>query len=182
MGVLKNTSYKPGGERGAVILMALFLMLFISALMITVELLRLSDLEIITNQVEDMQAYYCAEAGIEYMIWRSRTFQAITPPWPSTTAAKDNVQWPGPLAGGAFSCTDNGTVTTGWRFIIYYSNYKADPALGNWYHYFSVTSTGTTGVAGAAGVFTRRVSAEIRRPILPILYVTYQQVRRWREL
>lgn len=174
---LKKSMRSPGGERGSVILMALFLVFFISALMITVELLRLSDLETITNQVEDMQAYYCAEAGIEYAIWLSRYSQQgpAAAWWPSTGAAVVNQTL------GPFSCTDNGTVTTGWRFTISVSNKKADPAIG-YYHYFSVTSTGTTGVAGAAGVFTRRVRADIRRPILPTLYETYQQIRRWREL
>jgi hypothetical protein len=179
---LKKTISVAGGEKGSVILLAIFLMFFISALMITVEMLRLSDTEDITNQIEDMQAYYCAEAGIEFTIWRSRNsqFNAAAAWYPSVSALANTTT-------GPFACTDNGGVpgwwvNTGWTFTITVQNSKPDPARG-YYHYYSVTSSGAT------GTFTRRVRADIRRPESPenncepgVDCRSYQQIRRWREL
>jgi len=180
-------------ERGSVILMAMFLAFFISALFICIELLRLSDLEDITNQIEDMQAYYCAEAGIEYAIWKSRysQYRSICPPaagafWPATNAEVTVTEnWTG--EGGVAGCTDNGAFTSQGSFTIVVQTKKADPNYG-YYHYFYVTSTGRNKKASDPGAFTRRVRAQIRRPRTPECgnpagtYATYQQIRRWHEL
>ncbi len=158
------------GERGSVILMAVFIIFFAGALMITLEMMRLSDLEIISNQIEDMEAYYCAESGLEYNIWRIRAFPLFFPP-------RFNARYSNTFPQAA--CTSGAPVTTGWKYQVSMSTYKADTnANVRFYHYIDIISTGTT------DAYTRRVRAQVRRiwSGFAINDYRYIQIRRWREL
>lgn len=167
---------RSGVQKGSIVLLAIFLALFIAALMITVELLRLSDTETVTNHIEDMQAYYCAEAGIEYEILILRnananpTVRAAGVACPSTTRLVD-------------CSNDRGFVDTGWYFRYTDQTDKADPNF-TYCNLSIVTSTGCKGsFAGTActGTFKRSVRAEIRRTNRSN-NLRYVQILRWREL
>ena len=166
-------------ERGSVVLMAVFLVFFISVLMITIEMMRLSDLEIITNHIEDMQAYYCAEAGIEYQIRKIRNDKAQpataapgvacpTNPWPARDCILGNV--------------GNGE-NPGWWFKFEDRSEKADPNY-IYCNYEYITSIGCKGafVAGVcSGTFARSVRAVVKRTNQS-KDLRYIQIIRWREL
>ena len=157
-------------ERGSVILMAIFIIFFASALMITLEVLRLSDLEIISNQIEDMEAYYCAESGLEANIWRIRTFPLFFPP-------RFNAAYNNTFASAA--CTSGAPVNTGWTYQVSMRTYKADPHVDvRFYHYIDIISTGTT------DAYSRRVRVQARRIWRGKNIHSYRflQIRRWREL
>jgi len=157
-------------ENGSVVLMALFLVIFISILMITVELMRLSDLESVTNMIKDMEASYCAEAAIEYGLYTSRN----NPAWPSTAAAVDVTLGPVDCAPGGPPPASNIDIDTGWTFTLRVQNDKADPNFPL-YNYVYFTGKGIT------DVFTRRIRAEIRRTNQSTT-PRYYQIRRWQDL
>jgi hypothetical protein len=163
-------------ESGAVVLMAVFLVFFISVLMITLELMRLSDVEIISNHIEDMQTYYCAEAGIEYEIRNIRNLNAnpiVRAPGvacPSTTVQLD-------------CSADKGYVDTGWQFRIQDKAEKADRNY-TYCNYAYLTGTGCKGTFGAGGCngqFSRSVRALVKRTNQST-DLRQLQIIRWREL
>ncbi len=142
--------------------MAVFIILFISALMITIEAMRLSDLEMITNHIEDLEAYYCAEAGAEYGIWWSRGS--------GLSITRQRQRGPRTLA-----CTNGGSITnTGWTFTTTYQTQRGDPNI-NLFNKIHILAIGNT------DAFTRRVEVQVHRP-------SYggrrriRQIRRWRDL
>ncbi|HOY62079.1 MAG: hypothetical protein BWY28_02890 [bacterium ADurb.Bin236] len=172
--LLRATRKSPrDGQSGSVILMTMFIIFFLAALMITVEMLRLSDLEDVTNQIEDMQAYYCAEAGIEYFLNLHR-FNNNVPPL--NFAADVTLPQLPCTSGGGFG---NST----WTYQVRYYNSKACKrdlnANGSpdspYYNLLHVISTGRT------TRFTRRVRADIHRPSEGA-YIDSVEIRRWREL
>lgn len=150
-------------QSGSVVLMAIFLVFFISVLMISLELLRLSDLEVITNHIKDMEAYYCAEAGIEYYIYRSRR-PGFFPAANAATAINE---------AAPSACITGSTRT----YQVYFTTTKADPNI-RFYHKIHITSTGTT------SGYSRRVHANMRRNwIAPSVGSTdFIQINDWREL
>ena len=160
-------------ESGSVALMAVFLVFFISILMITLELMRLSDIEIVTNHIENMQAYYCAEAGIEYEIRGIRNAAADPPVAPGCSSS--TVQ---------LDCSLNkGTINTGWTFKMTDISRRGDPNY-SYCNYDYIQSLGCKGafVAGAcSGTFSTSVGALVKRTNQST-DLTYIQVIRWREL
>lgn len=166
----KTGSGTESGERGSVILMAVFIVFFAGALMITLEMMRLSDLEIISNQIEDMEAHYCAESGLEFNIWRIRAFPLFFPP-------RANAPYSNTFPSAA--CTSGAPVNTGWTYQVQMSTYKADTdANVRFYHYIDIISTGST------DAYTRRVRVQARRIWFGFALSDYRflQLRRWREL
>ncbi|MFA6450289.1 MAG: hypothetical protein WCX65_12520 [bacterium] len=173
---MKHGKRMLNNQSGSVVLMAVFLVFFISVLMITLELMRLSDIEIISNHIEDMQTYYCAEAGIEYEIRRIRNANAN----PATRAA--NVACPTTTRQN--DCSDNrGSVNTGWTYRIQDKSFKADPnyTYCNYEIFTSIGCKGSFGAGGCSGQFARSVQAIIRRTNQST-NLRYIQVIRWREL
>ncbi|HOO56008.1 MAG TPA: pilus assembly PilX N-terminal domain-containing protein [bacterium] len=163
---MKRIEYK--AQKGSVILMAIFLVFFISVLMITVELMRLSDLEIVSNQIEDMQAYYCAEAGIEQMLWLIRSSSNLVGGWPSKMGSQ-NLTVQSECNPDAISDYD-----TDWNYIVNVSNGKMDPDY-LYYNAVYIVSTGYT------NRFKRAVRAELRRTIYSAT-PRYIQILRWCEV
>ncbi|HOX28360.1 MAG TPA: hypothetical protein PLQ76_04305 [bacterium] len=157
------------GREGSIILMAVFIVIFIAALMITVEIMRLSDLEMVTNQIEEMQAYYCAESCVEYSIWQTRL--NINSP---ATNFSQTVNFP---SMNCVLCVGGCSVTTGWTCSATVQNAKADSnPLFTYYNILYITGTGQT------THFTKQVRADVRRVILSTTTPNYQQILRWREL
>jgi hypothetical protein len=163
-------------ERGSVVLMAVFLVFFISILMITVELIRLADTEALSNHIEDMQTYYCAEAGIEFQIRSIRNAntnpqtRAFGVGCPSTTISLD--------------CTNGkGTVDTGWKYKLQDKSDKADPNY-TYCNYDYMTGIGCKGsfVSGnCSGQFSSSVRALVKRTNQSS-NLRLIQIIRWREL
>ena len=151
-------------EKGSVIIMAMFIIFFIAVLMITIEVMRLSDLETITNHIEDMQAYYCAEAGVEYGIWWTRGVA-----WPPITIYTSA----GPVT---LTCVKSpgGFESTGWTYSTSLYTSKAD-SNANLYNLIHITGTGQT------DRFTRRVRAHVHRTAYGGTR-RYREIRRWRDL
>jgi len=152
-------------QRGSVVVMAIFLAFFIAILMITLEFLQLSDLEITTNQIKEMEAYYCAEAGVEMFIflWKS-----------GFVGIPDNAYFSANF--GPFTCAFSGAASTRTTQFRAY-NSRVDPNIP-YYHRIHIDSTGNT------EGFSRKVYAHYRRvwlyPGQPD--ERYFQVQRWREL
>ncbi len=159
-----------GNENGSIVLMALFLVFFISILMITIELMRLSDLESVTNMIKDMEASYCAEAAIEYGLYTSRN----NPAWPSIVLPVDMTLGPVDCAPGAPPPASDINIDTGWTFTLRVQNGKADSTYPI-YNYIYFTGKGIT------DVYTRRIRAEIRRTNQSVTQ-RYYQIRRWQDL
>lgn len=163
-------------QKGSVVLMAIFLVFFVTTLMITLELVRLSDLEIITGHIKEMEAYYCAEAGIEFYIYSYRRNTALLAREPALPPAAIN-----PPA--ALCITTVPATTRTYQASI--TTTKADPNV-SFYHYVHITSTGTT------GGFKRRVKVDYKRPWVadvrppppgpPTTYLDFIQIFEWREL
>jgi Tfp pilus assembly protein PilX len=173
----ENKKNRLNHERGAVALLAIFLVIFIAVLMITVELLRLSDTETISNHIEDTQAYYCAEAGIEYELLALRALNANPPTRAAGVACPSNTT-------PALNCTNNkGFYNPGWQFKFVDKYEKIDPDF-TYCNLAIITSTGCKGLFSGVtctGAFTRRVRAEIKRSNRGN-DLRYIQVVRWREL
>ena len=158
-------------QAGAIALMAIFLVFFISALMITLEIMRRSDLEIVANQIRDLEAYYCAESGIEQFMNVLRT-----DPTTLSFSAYDTDDG----SGGWDPCIENkskGVEYKSDRYLkIFADNAKADPNY-TYYHYITITSS------GKSKDYTRRVKITFRRPQYSVgNNLTHQFITRWREL
>ena len=152
-------------QRGSVVVMAIFLAFFVAVLMISLELLQLSDLETATNQIKDMEAYYCAEAGVETMIFLWRVgFVGV----PSTN--------PYSATFGPFTCAFSGAATTRTTTFDVWTS-KADPNI-DYYHYINIDSIGNT------SNYSRKVFTSLRRTwlVAGLPDTRYMQIVRWREL
>ncbi len=134
-------------QSGSVILMAIFVVFFASVLMISLELFRLSDLESATSHIREMQAYYCAEAGVEHYIYVVRSLAAF----PSLTAAQTS-----PLYAST-ACTSGGAYPSIGTYRVQVSNGLADSTMTDFYHYVHIKSYGT------AYNTTRVIQATLRR-------------------
>lgn len=128
-----------GGQRGAVIIVVIFLVVLIAVFMIGISLVHRSDLETVSNQIEDMQAYYCAEHGIE------RAYLKIIDKakWPTTGEPENTTVW---TDKPCYDSTDNvpPITDTGDTYTVQVSETRGDPndTTGN-YNFIWVTSSST---------------------------------------
>lgn len=159
-------------QRGAIILVALFLVFLIAVLMISLGMLHRSDLEIVTNQIEDLTAFYCAEAGIE----RAHYFVRSQPNWPPGNPFNGTV-W------NKVNCVTNaGMDASGSKYTVQVSEYRADPNDNQIFHYVQVTSTGVSPKG-----YERTLRMVIRRSkvwqMIPGAMVNYYgQINRYEEV
>jgi hypothetical protein len=72
---------KKDTQRGAILLLVVFLIFLTAMLMIYLSLMHGKDLEIAANQMEDLQALYCADVGIQRALYDIRK-TAAQPNWP----------------------------------------------------------------------------------------------------
>ena len=168
MKLLKHTS----NQHGAIILVALFLVFLIAVLSISLSMLHRSDLDTVTNQIEDLTAFYCAEAGIE----RAHYYVRSQPNWP-----------PGnPYNGTPWdkqNCITNaGMVNAGSKYTVQISEYRADPNDNQIFHYVQITSTGVSPKG-----YERTLRVVIRRSkiwqMIPGAMVNYfGQINRYEEV
>jgi hypothetical protein len=160
-------------ERGSVILLTIFIILFGAIILFALQLLHRSDLEIVTNQIRDLQAHYCAEAGIERSIERLRQVPGWPPGSPSTGASPIN--WGG-SDGETPACTTESPNTSIGTYSVYIAESRMDSNFTACYNLLTITSVGT------AYGFTRRVRALIRRTCVQTGGTYYAQVLSWQEL
>ena len=169
-------------QQGSTLLIALFLIFLIAVLMISLSMLHRSDLEIVSNQIDDLAAYYCAEAGIERTIYEIRKF-AFAPNWPP-----GNNTAPGVTVWNNEPCVTNttqGMVDKSSTYTVVVVEDKADSSVpGNRYNYVWITSTGAT---AAPRTYQRTLRVLVRRAgrwqLIPFAVLTYQtQILQYREL
>jgi len=165
-------------QKGSVIILTAFIILFGAMLFYALELLHRSDLEIVTNQIRDLQALYCAEAGIERSINNIRTFTN----WPNGLAVVNGIYtWPLPEGTTTPQCNANTNLfASSATFQTNISETYIDPNYTDYRNLVIITSTGT------ANGFTRRIYTHIRRARITSsglggLYY-YSQVLRWDDL
>lgn len=160
-------------RKGSVIVMTMFIIFFGAMLFFALELLHRSDLEIVTNQIQDLQALYCADAGIEHaiiLLRRKKQFPEGNP----NTGVNALKQWYG---GGnpPHPCTAGSSNT----YTVYALEEKADSNYSKKrFNYFLFYSCGT------AGNFTRVVMAEVHRTLDyndDDAQDNYVQILSWRE-
>ncbi|MFH1537630.1 MAG: hypothetical protein ABIH66_01635 [bacterium] len=145
--------------------MTVFIIFFGAMLFFALELLHRSDLEIVTNQIYDLQAMYCADGGIE----RSLAIARFKSPWPSDSPGEKYndgtvaIDWPGP-DGTSVECTSDTTETSIGTYTVFILEEQVDPNIpddndSTNYNLLTITSCGTV------GNFTRAVEAVVRRTL-----------------
>ncbi|MEW6203637.1 MAG: hypothetical protein AB1546_16820, partial [bacterium] len=157
----------------SVILLTIFIILFGAILFYALQLLHRSDLEIVTNQIRDLQAYYCAEAGIERAIERIRQ----VPNWPAGNPNNGAaaISWPGG-DGATPDCTTDSPNSTIGTYTVYIEESRMDPSYTACYNKLTITSVGT------AYSFTRRIRAVLRRTCVQTTGTYYTQILSWEEI
>lgn len=152
-------------QRGAILLLVIFLLLIMSVLVISVSLLHRSELEAISSQVDDLKAFYCAESGLENVMYRFRSpaGQPVTPTWPNPPAPNQNQPYNGnpynPPNQQCIGNAGNALVITGNTWAVNITEVKADSQEGTVYRYVWVTSTGTVKSSG----YRRTIRALVHR-------------------
>ncbi len=180
---------KPDTQRGAILLMVVFLIFLIAILMIYLSLLHRKDLEIVTNQMEDLQALYCADAGIQRAIYDIRK-TAAQPNWPGGGRSVNLDPY-----GGAQDCVTNipaGPDAPGYDSLGTYSvriteNKANDDANkevpGAVYRYVMITSTARL---NPPSNHQRSITALVRRSAIWTMFpfpnlTYYTEIRQYQE-
>jgi hypothetical protein len=165
-------------SRGSVIVLAVFVVLFMGLLLFSVEVLHRSEFEDISNQVNEMRAYYCAEAGVERTISRLMFFN-------NNPAGSGIINWGGGQ-GTTPECNLNSTMTVDgtnqpiWYYKTSIFRMPSDPDV-NW-GVNNLIYLYSTGYAGYANGFQRTIEVVLRRSNRTQLNGDYfTQVFRWHE-
>lgn len=156
--------------------MALFIILFGAAIFLGLEILHRSDLEAVTAQILELQAYYCAEAGVERAIYEARSNRN----WPTKNGT---VTWVGG-EGDTPACTlqeGAGDPASHGTYTVSITRSQVDSNWANWcFNNYTLLTIDSTGVIGG-GRFTRRVRAKVRRSCFPA-NGSFTQILSWEEL
>ncbi|MEW5945730.1 MAG: hypothetical protein AB1742_05990 [bacterium] len=164
-----------GKQNGSVIVMTVFIILFGAMLFFALGLLHRSELEIVTNQIRDLQALYCAEAGVERAYYQIRLFTG----WPPGINAPPGIDYSWPGEGVEPDCNQNKPIfDSGATYSTNITEDYIDPNYNAFRNLVIVRST------GRSRGFTRRVEAYIRRARWrsDVGNFYYSQVLSWRDM